>query len=86
MKKDVTRRWMRRLVRPLLFTMDALIAWTGYREWDDLRQETNQVLEHPFMRTMKLCPICGNKRCPKATDEKLDCTNSNEPGQPGSAY
>ena len=86
MKKDVTRRWMRRLFRPLFFTMDAFIAWTGYRKWDDLRHESKQVLEPPFMRTMKLCPICGNKRCPKATDEKLDCTNSNEPGQPGSAY
>ena len=38
------------------------------------------------VRIMKLCPICGNKRCPKATDERLDCTNSNEPGQPGSDY
>lgn len=39
------------------------------------------------MRTfMILCPKCGNKRCPKATDCSLDCTNSNEPGQPGSIY
>lgn len=35
---------------------------------------------------MVLCPTCGNKRCPKATDENLACTGSNEPGQPGSAY
>lgn len=35
---------------------------------------------------MILCPTCGNKRCPKATDISLGCTNSNEPGQPGSAY
>ena len=35
---------------------------------------------------MFLCPECGNKRCPKATDHRLDCTNSNEPGQEGSAY
>lgn len=83
--KKAYRRWMRHLVRPLLFTMDAFIAWTGYRKWDDLRQESKQVIEHTF-RTMKLCPICGNKRCPKATDEKLECTNSNDPGQPGSAY
>lgn len=33
-----------------------------------------------------VCPLCGNKRCPKATDHELACTNSNEPGQPGSAY
>lgn len=35
---------------------------------------------------MILCSICGNKRCPKATDCGLECTGSNEPGQPGSAY
>lgn len=35
---------------------------------------------------MIVCPQCGNKRCPKATDCSLDCTNSNEPGQPGSIY
>lgn len=35
---------------------------------------------------MILCPDCGNKRCPKATDHRNDCTNSNEPGQKGSRY
>jgi hypothetical protein len=35
---------------------------------------------------MFLCPTCGNKRCPKATDHRLDCTDSNEPGQAGSDY
>jgi hypothetical protein len=35
---------------------------------------------------MFLCPTCGNKRCPKATDHRLKCTGSNEPGQPGSIY
>ena len=35
---------------------------------------------------MWACPVCGNKRCPKATDHRLDCTASNEPGQPGSRY
>ena len=38
---------------------------------------------HPVMI---LCPECGNKRCPKASDELLECTNSNEPGQVGSIY
>ena len=33
-----------------------------------------------------VCPSCGNKRCPKATDHNLECTDSNEPGQPGSRY
>jgi hypothetical protein len=35
---------------------------------------------------MVVCPTCGNKRCPKATDHNLACTNSNEPGQLGSVY
>lgn len=35
---------------------------------------------------MVLCPTCGNKRCPRATDHRLDCSGSNEPGQVGSAY
>ncbi|HNC58753.1 MAG TPA: hypothetical protein PLP33_25220 [Leptospiraceae bacterium] len=36
----------------------------------------------PFM----VCKTCGNKRCPKATDCALECTNSNESGQEGSIY
>ena len=35
---------------------------------------------------MVLCPECGNKRCPKATHHANACTNSNEPGQPGSSW
>lgn len=35
---------------------------------------------------MILCPTCGNKRCPHATNHTEACTNSNEPGQPGSRY
>jgi hypothetical protein len=35
---------------------------------------------------MILCAICGNKRCPHATDHRNACTNSNNPGQPGSSY
>jgi hypothetical protein len=35
---------------------------------------------------MIVCPDCGNKRCPKASDHRLACTASNEPGQPGSIY
>ena len=33
-----------------------------------------------------VCPECGNKRCPKANDHRNACTNSNEPGQPGSSW
>lgn len=35
---------------------------------------------------MILCPECGNKRCPKASDHEMECTGSNEPGQFGSRY
>lgn len=35
---------------------------------------------------MILCPECGNKRCPMASDHEWECTGSNEPGQFGSRY
>ena len=35
---------------------------------------------------MIVCRICGNKRCPHANNHENKCTNSNAPGQPGSAY
>lgn len=35
---------------------------------------------------MVTCAICGNKRCPHANNHNLECTNSNESGQKGSAY
>ena len=35
---------------------------------------------------MIVCNQCGNKRCPHASDHKLDCTGSNESGQVGSIY
>lgn len=35
---------------------------------------------------MIVCSSCGNKRCPHANDHRHACTNSNEPGQAGSAY
>ncbi|MBN3839310.1 Lar family restriction alleviation protein [Burkholderia sp. Ac-20349] len=38
------------------------------------------------MTRMIVCARCGNKRCPHANDHRNTCTNSNEPGQPGSAY
>lgn len=38
------------------------------------------------MTRMILCPLCGNKRCPHANNHEHACTNSNEPGQKGSAY
>lgn len=35
---------------------------------------------------MILCPSCGNKRCPHATNHKYLCTNSNDMNQEGSVY
>ncbi|MGL4648195.1 MAG: hypothetical protein ACRC1H_02205 [Caldilineaceae bacterium] len=35
---------------------------------------------------MIVCPTCGNKRCPHASDHALPCTGSNAPGQPGSVF
>ena len=42
-------------------------------------------ITYPMSR-MILCPQCGNKRCPHATNHEYACTNSNQPGQPGSRY
>lgn len=39
--------------------------------------------DYPYFR---VCPDCGNKRCPKAKHHDHACTNSNEPGQTGSIY
>ena len=43
----------------------------------------DEIVSRPIMI---LCPDCGNKRCPKASDSLNDCTGSNEPGQQGSIY
>lgn len=41
---------------------------------------------HQNVWWMICCNICGNKRCPKATDHESECSNSNETGQKGSIY
>jgi hypothetical protein len=38
----------------------------------------------PLFRALIACDVCGNKRCPHATDHRLACEGSN--GQPGSDY
>jgi hypothetical protein len=41
----------------------------------------------PYLATtFVVCPDCGNKRCPKATDHLNACTDSNEAGQTGSVF
>ena len=47
---------------------------------------SGSTLFNPTEMLMMLCQTCGNKRCPKATDCRLACTGSNDPGQVGSVY
>ena len=55
--------------------------------WCHKCNENELVNGIPFAMTrMILCPNCGNKRCPKASDHTLQCTNSNKPNQDGSVY
>ncbi len=49
-------------------------------------EEDIAAIFNPRFNRMFLCSTCGNKRCPKASDHRLVCTNSNEPGQKGSIY
>ena len=59
--------------------------------WDEFRANS-RISDNPaeWMVTSSapfiLCPTCGNKRCPKASDHTLACTGSNASGQPGSVY
>ena len=51
------------------------------------KDRTDESGRIPYVMTrMIVCPECGNKRCPHSTDHNLACTNSNDPGQPGSRY
>jgi hypothetical protein len=55
--------------------------------WCHKCNEGRKVNGLPFSMTrMILCPDCGNKRCPKASNHTFQCTNSNEPNQAGSVY
>lgn len=52
-------------------------------------EEASSMFGMPITRAMThmiCCPNCGNKRCPHATDHRLACTGSNDPGQVGSRY
>lgn len=53
--------------------------------WELTPEDKRPVFPPPSMM-MILCPTCGNKRCPHASDHRNDCTGSNEPNQPGSVY
>lgn len=64
--------YARKLERDARFTQ----VWCCIRHYDG----------DPTFQPMIVCLCCGNKRCPKATDHRLFCTQSNESGQPGSIY
>lgn len=60
-------------------------------EWDCYCYNCNKDKKDGFgfprvMTRMIVCPNCGNKRCPHATDHSYECSGSNEPGQQGSRY
>lgn len=58
-----------------------------YRCWCHECHKDHTVNGIPYSATrMILCPECGNKRCPHATNHSHACTDSNEPGQIGSVY
>lgn len=44
------------------------------------------LLDREMGKRMIVCETCGNKRCPRATDHRLACTDSNKPNQPGSRF
>ena len=58
-------------------------CWRCAVERDERESDTWNHWAHSHMY---VCPTCGNKRCPKATDHRLGCTGSNDPKQPGSRY
>lgn len=75
--------------------------WVMPQEWKDDAADSQEWIcycyncnkdtkdKFGFPRAMTriiICPTCGNKRCPHATDHTLDCTGSNESGQTGSRY
>lgn len=82
---------IRRLVEAARFTPSHVAPTTKVA--DDPEPDCHKCAEGKMLggwpwsnQKMFLCPICGNKRCPKASDHDLACTGSNESGQPGSIY
>ena len=74
--------------RGMVFGTDGVVCCRRHWELTNHKKANgvDGVLWNPVGMPFIVCRICGNKRCPKATDCKLDCTNSNEPGQAGSIY
>jgi hypothetical protein len=80
-------RAFKRADRPVKEVLDA--PYCGCTKCLDASGKTVEVfgMQIPVSGMMMvLCATCGNKRCPHAADHELACTDSNEPGQPGSNY
>jgi len=60
--------------------------WEEEHNKHTVQDRKNGILWNPMGMPFIVCKVCGNKRCPKATDCSLECTGSNEPGQEGSIY
>lgn len=58
--------------------------------WEESHGEkaigVGDALINPIGMPMIGCKVCGNKRCPKATDHNNECSGSNSQGQVGSVY
>ncbi len=69
---------------------DADIPATSVTCWCEDCEDAAWAGLSPLKRMMNrrfiLCPTCGNKRCPRAKSHTNPCTDSNDPGQPGSSY
>lgn len=61
------------------------VAECGCRRCIEERGDTINGLPR-LVGEMVVCTRCGSKRCPHAADHRHSCTDSNEPGQLGSAY
>lgn len=66
------------------------IASAGFRSEVGINIEENPNCScrkcNPNLMRMILCKVCGNKRCPHASDHGFKCTHSNEPNQKGEPY
>lgn len=68
--------------RSMWATPNGCGCWTCVSEVVKAKPTFREQMSMPFI----VCDLCGNKRCPKATDHRNACTNSNEPNQKGSRY
>lgn len=71
------------------------VAWLAYQEGHAAAKAETAEMRSCHCATclpinkktrMVVCGICGNKRCPHATNHIFACTGSNDPGQPGNSY